>query len=347
MGDAGQPAAPLGVTVVVCAYTERRWPQTRAALRSALGQDPAPQQVLLVVDHNPELAQRAAGELAGTPVEVLESAGSPGLSGARNTGLAAASQPVTVFLDDDAEARPGWLEFLVGPYSDSGVMATGGSVQPRWPQEAARPRWLPHEFDWVVGCSYRGLPETTETVRNPIGASMSMRTSTAVAVGGFDDSVGRVGSNQRGCEETELAIRLTRSRPGAVVLYVPASVVDHHVAPERVKPGYFVRRCWQEGLSKAEVVRLAGSSAGLQRERRHTAITIPTALIRDLRSLVTGDVGAGGRMIATITGLSTAAAGYLTGRARQALTRTESRSVGQLSSSHQPIVSASIPNSPD
>ena len=39
------------------------------------------------------------------------------------------------------------------------------------------------EFDWVVGCSYRGLPETVSVVRNPIGAKMSLRTSLALEAG--------------------------------------------------------------------------------------------------------------------------------------------------------------------
>ena len=287
---------------------------TRAALESALNQSPRPRQVLLVVDHNAGLAARARRELAG--VTVLESDGPPGLSGARNTGLAAATQPVTVFLDDDAEARPGWLESLVRPYSSPDVVATGGSVHPRFP--VRRPRWLPPEFDWVVGCSYRGMPETVSVIRNPIGASMSLRTSLALEAGGFDDAVGRVGTSPRGCEETELAIRLTASHPGSVIFYVPASAVDHYVSAERLRFGYFLRRCWHEGLSKADVVRMVGSAAGLERERRQTAVVIPAALLRELRGLATGHVGAGMRMGAAITGLSTVVGGYFTGRARMA-----------------------------
>jgi glucosyl-dolichyl phosphate glucuronosyltransferase len=321
---AGTPGAQLDVTVVVCAYTERRWPQTRAALDSALGQHPVPRQVLLVVDHNPALAQRAAQELAGIAVEVLESTGAPGLSGARNTGLAAASQPVTVFLDDDAQARPGWLEALVGPYSATGVVATGGSVYPRWPQDGPRPSWLPPEFDWVVGCSYRGLPEEVSEIRNPIGANMSMRTGLALEVGGFNDTVGRVGTNPRGCEETELSIRLTARQPGSAVCYVPGAAVDHHVAQERVRFGYFLRRCWHEGMSKADVVRLAGASAGLERERRQTAVVIPAALLREFRGFATGNRAAGLRMGAAVAGLSAAASGYFNGRARLALHRSRS-----------------------
>jgi len=299
-----------GVTAVICAYTEKRWQQTRAALESALRQEPPPAEVLLVVDHNAELADRARREF--TSASVLENAGTQGLSGARNTGLKAATQPVTTFLDDDAEARPGWLKHLVAPYSSPDVVATGGSVHPRWP--ATRPAWLPPEFDWVVGCSYRGLPETTGQVRNPIGANMSMLTDPALEVGGFDESVGRVGANTRGCEETELSIRLTASRAGSVILYVPAAAVDHHVAPERLTFSYFVRRCWHEGRSKADVVRLVGAAAGLQRERRQTAVVIPAALIRELRSLATGHVSAAARMFATIAGLTAASAGYFSGR---------------------------------
>jgi len=302
-----------GVSVVVCAYTERRWQQTCSALESALRQDPPPKEVFLVVDHNEELAARARREAAS--VTVLENAGTPGLSGARNTALKAATQPVTAFLDDDAEARPGWLQHLVEPYSSPDVVATGGSVYPRWP--AMRPPWLPPEFDWVVGCSYRGLPETVGQVRNPIGANMSMRTDLALAAGGFDESVGRVGSNTRGCEETELSIRLTKRRAGSVILYVPAAGVDHHVPRERLIFRYFLRRCWHEGLSKADVVRLAGSAAGLERERRQTALVIPTALMRELRSLATGHASAATRIFALVAGLIAAAAGYFSGRTSQ------------------------------
>lgn len=302
--------AKLAVSVVICAYTEQRWEQTRGAIESVLNQNPGPVQVLLVVDHNAGLAARARRELCG--VTVLENDGPPGLCGARNTGLQAATEPITAFLDDDAAARPGWLAHLVEPYGSPDVVATGGSVRPWW--QGPRPRWLPPAFDWVVGCSYLGLPDSVGRVRNPIGANMSLRTRLALEVGGFNASVGQRGGNLQRCDETELCIRLTASRPKSVVLYVPAATVDHHVGKERLKLSYFLRRCWHEGLSKAVVVRLAGASAGLQQERRHVAVVIPAALLRDLRSGATGDPAAFVRMTATIGGLTVVTAGYLTGR---------------------------------
>lgn len=302
----------LSVTVVICAYTRRRWETTRAAVNSAVGQSPRPSQVLLVIDHNPELAELARRELPET--EVLDSDGPPGLSGARNTGLNAATQPVTVFLDDDAVARPGWLAELIAPLDSETVIATGGNVLPRWPGD--RPVWLPAEFDWVVGCSYVGLPADGGVIRNPIGANMSMRTLPALQAGGFDTSVGRVANRPAGCEETELSIRLARELPGSTIHYVPQATVDHYVSADRVKFRYFLRRCWNEGLSKAVVVRLAGASAGLERERRQVAVVIPLQILRELGRAARGEFGALLRVAATVAGLAATVSGYLVGGVR-------------------------------
>jgi hypothetical protein len=319
----GQPGRQsLDVTVVVCAYTQMRWSLTKTAIASVLAQEPRPGQLLLVIDHNEALAKRARRELPG--LTVLESDEEPGLSGARNCGLREAACGITVFLDDDAVARPGWLAGLVEPYANPRVVATGGNVHPVWPSSGA-PRWLPPEFYWVVGCSYRGLPEVTGPVRNPIGASMSMRTAPTRAVGGFYSVIGRVGVKPRGCEETELSIRLTASEPGSLVTYVPESGVDHTVSRERVTFGYFVRRNWHEGQSKAMVVRLAGATAGLERERRHVLAVLPRAMLAELRRAVTGEPSAALRAAATIVGVGVASAGYLAAAARLRTSRTRGR----------------------
>jgi O-antigen biosynthesis protein len=299
----------LDVSVVVCAYTDRRWQALLSSLDSVLGQRPAAAEVLLVVDHNPSLAARA--QAARPTVTVIESTGEPGLSGARNTGLRAARHGVTVFLDDDAEARVGWLDALVSPFHDSEVVGTSGYAEPRWPER--RPSWLPPEFDWVVGCSYVGLPITGGTVRNPVGCTMSVRTAEALDAGGFDARIGHVGENGRGCEETDLAIRLTARRPGWVIRYVPEAIVDHNVDRERLTGSYFLRRCWNEGISKAIVVQMNGSK-GLESERNYVAKALPAAIRRDFLSGCSGNLPALWRIVATLGGSFVAAVGYASGR---------------------------------
>lgn len=146
-------------SAVPCAYPDVRWEQTRAAVEFVLGQHPRSAQVLVSAGHNTDLATRPRRDLAG--VSVLASNGAPGLSGAGNAGRRVVSQPIAALLDDDAEARPGWLASLIEPHSDSDEVAYRGSVHPRRPD--LRQLWLPPVFDWVIGCSYPGLLDSVVT----------------------------------------------------------------------------------------------------------------------------------------------------------------------------------------
>ena len=123
----------------------------------------------------------------------------------------------------------------------------------RRPSGLETPGWLPTEFDWVVGCSYTGLPETVAPVRNLIGAAMSFRRYLFDEIGTFDTEMGRLGVLPLGCEETEFAIRVRLNVAGAEILHVPSAIVRHHIEPERVRVRYFLHRCYAEGLSKAAV----------------------------------------------------------------------------------------------
>ncbi|MEU9040150.1 MULTISPECIES: glycosyltransferase family 2 protein [unclassified Kitasatospora] len=269
-----------GLSVIVCAYTLDRWDDLRAAIGSLHAQHRPPDEILLVCDHCPELARRARAAFPG--VHVLSNRHRNGLSGARNTGVAAAGCEVVAFLDDDAAAEPDWTTHLLAPYRDPDVYGVGGLVVPRW--DDGRPSWFPAEFDWVVGCSYRGLPERRTTVRNFIGANMSFRRAELLAAGGFRTDLGRVGTRPLGCEETELCLRLAERHPRALLLYEPAAAVRHHVPAGRATWAYYRARCYAEGRSKAVVARHSGARAALASERRYLASTVPAALARCLRT---------------------------------------------------------------
>ncbi|WP_462189157.1 MULTISPECIES: glycosyltransferase family 2 protein [unclassified Frankia] len=292
-------------SVVVCCYTEARWDDLCAAVASAHDQLGVHDELVLVVDNNEALLRRAVSAMPD--VTVVASTGPRGLSGARNTGIAATTGDIVVFLDDDARAEPSWLERMLAPYADSRVMGVGGAARPAWP--TTRPTWFPPEFDWVVGCSYEGLPTSRAPVRNPIGASMSFRRSAFDAVGDFTHGIGRTGTDPMGCEETEFGIRLRQSDPKAVVLYEPASVVAHRVTTERTTFTYFRRRCYAEGLSKARVAGLVGQESALEAERTYVSRTLPRAVWRDLSS-----AGHRSRAAAIVFGVAATSCGYLRGR---------------------------------
>lgn len=315
MRSSTEAGTALPVSVVVCAWTQDRFGQVLDAVASVVAQVPAPAQVLVVVDHNPALAGRLRAALGGAApaVTVLESTGTAGLSGARTTGARAASGAVVAFLDDDAVARPGWLAALLDAYAEGeDVVAVGGAATASWVR--GRPSWFPEEFDWVVGCSYRGLPSAPAEVRNLIGANMSYRSCVFAQVGTFRTDLGRVGSRPVGCEETEFGIRLRRHLASSRCVYVPDAAVEHVVPPQRATLSYFVRRCYGEGLSKAAI---SGRRRGedLDTERRYVRRVLPLAL----RENLAGARGPGGwrRAGVLLLGLSATSAGY----ALAALTR--------------------------
>jgi cellulose synthase/poly-beta-1,6-N-acetylglucosamine synthase-like glycosyltransferase len=214
-------------------------------------------------------------------VRVVANTAARGLSGARNTAIEASRGALIAFLDDDAVASGQWLDRMRAALRDEHVMAVGTAALPEWPT-GVRPAWLPPEFDWVVGCSYLGLPTVATDVRNVIGAGMAFRREAFDFAGRFSTAVGRIGTAATGCEETELCIRLRAARPGARVAYLPDVAVSHRVTPDRLRLRYFMRRCFGEGLSKARVARLVGSDAGLSTERRDVTAVLPRGVAREL-----------------------------------------------------------------
>ncbi|MBV9004365.1 MAG: glycosyltransferase family 2 protein, partial [Solirubrobacterales bacterium] len=94
-------------SIVIACHTEERFEHLLEAVESARQQRPAPDQVIVAVDHNADLCHRLRSELDG--IEVVDHRGEPGASGARNAGAARAVNPYLVFLDDDVRAHPEWL----------------------------------------------------------------------------------------------------------------------------------------------------------------------------------------------------------------------------------------------
>ncbi|MET0414407.1 MAG: glycosyltransferase family 2 protein, partial [Actinoplanes sp.] len=276
-------AGPASITVVICSYTLQRWEDLCEAAASVTPQLTSADELVIVVDHSPSLLRLARTQFKDC--RVIANDGQQGLSDARNTGVAASRGTVVAFLDDDATARPGWLESIRATFERGDVAVTGTRVEPRW-QGSAAPKWFPEEFGWVVGCSYRGLPTQRRAVRNPIGASMAIRRSSFDAVGGFSRLMGRVGTLPVGCEETEFCIRLTKASPDARVMFDPGAAVDHFVPRQRQTVKYFLSRCYHEGRSKAAVARLGGTKTALSAERHYVRSVLPRAVLRSLNPVL-------------------------------------------------------------
>jgi len=298
------------VAVVICAYTEERWADLLAAVESVQRQSAPPGEIVVVIDNNRCLFKRARAQMQ--EVLVIENTDAPGLSGARNSGIAATTTAVVAFLDDDAAAEPNWLALLIKGYDHPNVVGVGGAILPVW--RGGHPRWFPDEFNWVVGCTYRGMPTEMAAVRNLIGANMSFRREVFERVGLFQTGVGQVGGGMLRCDDTEFCIRVLQRWPGSAMCYNPTLRVRHMVPASRGRWSYFKTRCYTEGLAKVLISRIAGARDGLSSERAYTFRTLPLGVLRGLGDAVLrGDVSGLGRAAAIIAGLALTTTGFLVG----------------------------------
>jgi glycosyltransferase involved in cell wall biosynthesis/GT2 family glycosyltransferase len=301
------PSEPPTISVVICAYTRDRLEVLSEAVDSLRAQTLPPHEIVLVIDHAPELLEEVRERWPD--LKVVPNRERRGLSGARNSGVAEASGEIVAFLDDDAIAAPDWLARLAAAYADPNVLGAGGTVRPRWVE--GKPGWFPPEFDWVVGCTHSGMPQRLEPVRNLVGANMSFRRQPLVDVGGFSHDLGRVGTLPVGCEETDLSIRVHQRWPGAEILYDPGAEVEHVVPASRGKLRYFLDRCRAEGRSKAVLSGMVGSDDGLSSERTYVRRTLPLGFLRDLGDAAKGDPGGLGRAAMIFVGLAATTVDYL------------------------------------
>lgn len=292
-----------------------RWEDLCEAIDSLHRQTRRPDQIVLVIDHNDALLARAT-EMRWPDVVVVPNQRERGLSGARNTGIAAAEGGVLAFLDDDTVADPDWLACLVRHIAAPDVLGCTSRINPHW--LGTRPRWFPDEFLWTVGCSYRGLPTETREIRNVLGAAMLIRRTVFDAAGGFSSILGRSAGSLVSCEETEMCLRASAVFPQGRFLMVPDARVRHKVPATRLTWRYFRRRCFAEGQSKAYIANLVRRRSALDTERDYVLRTLASGVLRGIAdTALRFDPGGVARASAILFGLAATACGYLEGKLRR------------------------------
>jgi glycosyltransferase involved in cell wall biosynthesis len=233
------------VSVVISTYTIERLNDVLRCISSLRRQTLSPCEIILVLDPSEALFQ---GYAARVPTDIkVTSSDKVGLSNARNVGIITAEGEIVAFVDDDAVADEKWLEHMVKLYKDPLVMGVGGSALASW--EVRQPQWFPEELNWIVGCSYKGLPTKRSPIRNPIGCNMSFRKKVFKKVGYFRDDIGRFGTRLLSKEETELSIRVLKGIPDAKIIYEPQAIVYHKVSGKRASLKYIWIRSFYEGVS--------------------------------------------------------------------------------------------------
>ena len=173
----------------------------------------------------------------------------PGVSYARNRGIAETSAPLLVFIDDDERINPGFLRAYADFFdAHPDAVVAGGRIIAEY--VTGRPAWLSKYTEMPIanpmdfGDAVRPFPAG----RVPGGGNMAFRRSAALRYGGFDPSLGRVGRMLIGGEENDFFERLMRG--GETCWYVPGAVMWHIIPPEKLTESYFRRLCYNVGVSQ-------------------------------------------------------------------------------------------------
>ncbi|MEB3269695.1 MAG: glycosyltransferase [Leptolyngbya sp.] len=257
--------APPKISAIIC--THNRDAYLGAAIDSLLQQDFDDYEVIVVDNGSTDRTRTVTEARLPHPRLRYIYEAQLGLSVARNAGAQAAQGQILAYLDDDAEASPGWLTALAQVYAQQERVAiAGGRVTLLWPPGATPPPWLSENMSGSLGAYDLG-PEViaiTQPGLTPRGLNYSIRKAFLDDIGGFDLKLGRVGKNLLSNEE--LFMTQQALKQGWQVLYVPEALVAHNVAPERMLPGWFLRRSWWQGISECYREQVTGQ-AGVQQLR--------------------------------------------------------------------------------
>lgn len=272
---------PEECSVIVSTYSKNRLAYVIKCVESLRKQSRPPEEIILVLDPDQELFDLYKSKVP--PYVKIIMCDQKGLSNARNAGIDKGEGSILAFIDDDAIADELWLERLLENFNESSVVGAGGIIKPLW--EGRNPVWFPEELYWIIGCSYKGLPEHRARVRNPIGCNMSFRKSSFARAGYFRSDIGRFGKKLLAGEETELSMRMLREIPDSRIIYDPSAIVYHSVEKDRKSLIYLFKRSFYEGVSKAIIGNSRSSpSASLLSEDQYLKYllkkSIPTRLRR-------------------------------------------------------------------
>ncbi|MCX7797073.1 MAG: glycosyltransferase [Melioribacter sp.] len=218
------------VSVIVCTYNREKY--LPLALNSLINQtvDKDIYEVIIVNNNSTDNTEAIAQEFIETNKElnvkyVIEF--QKGLSAARNRGIKESDGEIIIFIDDDAEVTPNYIEEAIKFFEEyPKVDAMGGKIIPKY-EDNQEPKWmsiflwgLVTKSDW--GDKIRKYPYS----KYPPGCSMSFRKKVFDEIGLFNTDL------TLRCDDKYIFKQMDYFKKK--YLYNPNFVVYHNINKERL-----------------------------------------------------------------------------------------------------------------
>jgi GT2 family glycosyltransferase len=224
-----------GISITVC--TRDRTQQLRQSL-GALRQVSYDPVEILVVDNAPSTdATKQLVTILGEEDQRIRYTREerPGLSRARNRGLAEARFGIVAFTDDDTRADPEWPTAIAAGFAaDPEAVCVTGPV-PSLALDTASQRYFEARIPWAEAFDPRRYDLVANRDPSPLypfapgvfgggGANFAVRGDAVAGIGGFDAVLG-AGGPCRGGEDLDIFLRLVLA--GGRICYIPSALVWH------------------------------------------------------------------------------------------------------------------------
>ena len=177
----------------------------------------------------------------------------PGLLTGRHRGAKEAKSDILIFVDDDIEASPGWLEAICSTFRDPDIQLVGGKCLPIY--DVVPPEWeksLWSRNNGLKMCCYYSLIDQGDIQKDTdpnyiFGLNFCIRKQAFFDCGGFHpDCIPKRLQKYQGDGETGLTMKFTKK--GLRAVYEPKALIYHHVTQERLTVEYLENRMFYSGV---------------------------------------------------------------------------------------------------
>jgi glucosyl-dolichyl phosphate glucuronosyltransferase len=239
-------------------------------------------------DETPQVIEQAAVSSPFPIRTIVET--QQGLCYGRNRGLAEARYEHVVYLDDDVEVAADWLTGYLQGVAELEADCIVGRVSPKF--EIAVPDFLSERVLDSINSAYSQKGENMlllapESAHEVPGCNFGVRKSVALEIGGFDNSLDRVGNGLLASGDTEFGIRLCAA--GKRVVYHPRCAIAHIITAEKLSRSHLQKRWRGLGATQWLLEARAGRQPGLKRRIRLALRAIRLGL-RSYRHRLAGNV---------------------------------------------------------